>query len=96
MRDEDRPAEIDPAALYNIANFPTLQELARYYAAGTGRDLSHFDYYCVLALYKGGCILEYKVAQSAAGILSPETGRFFDRLVLSNFAKAEALCRKAG
>lgn len=96
LRDEERPHEIDPDALYAIANFPTRQELARYYAAGTGRDLTNFDYYCVLALYKGGCILEYKVAQSAAGILSPETGRFFDRLVTSNFAKAEQLCRKAG
>jgi aminoglycoside phosphotransferase (APT) family kinase protein len=96
LRDEERPDEIEDGALYNVANFPTRQELARYYAAGTGRDLSHFDYYCVLALYKGGCILEYKVAQSAAGILSPETGRFFDRLVTTNFAKAEQLCRKAG
>ena len=96
LRDEDRPTEVDPGALYNIANFPTRQELARYYAAGTGRDLANFDYYCVLALYKGGCILEYKVAQSAAGILSPETGRFFDRLVTSNFNKAEQLCRQAG
>lgn len=96
LRDEDRPDEIDPDALYDIANFPTRQELARYYAAGTGRDLSNFDYYCVLALYKGGCILEYKVAQSACGILSPETGRFFDRLVTTNFARAEQLCRQAG
>jgi aminoglycoside phosphotransferase (APT) family kinase protein len=96
LRDEERPDVIDPNALYNIANLPTRQELARYYAAGTGRDLSNFDYYCVLALYKGGCILEYKVAQSAAGILSPETGRFFDRLVTANFAHAERLCRKAG
>ena len=96
LRDEARPDEIDPGALYNIPNFPTRQEFARYYAAGTGRDLASFDYFRVLALYKGGCILEYKVAQSAAGILSPETGRFFDRLVLSNFAQAEELCRKAG
>lgn len=96
LRDEDEPGVIDAAALYNIANMPTRQELARYYAAGTGRDLSNFDYYCALALFKGGCILEYKVAQSAAGILSPQTGHLFDRLVLANFAKAEQLCRKAG
>lgn len=96
LRDEERPDEIETGALYSIANFPTRQELARYYAAGTGRDLSNFDYYCVLALYKGGCILEYKVAQSAAGILSPETCRFFDRLVATNFAQAEQMCRKAG
>ncbi|PKB14382.1 aminoglycoside phosphotransferase (APT) family kinase protein [Novosphingobium kunmingense] len=96
LRDEDRPGEIGEATLYNVANFPTRQELARYYAAGTGRDLARFDYYCVLAAYKSGCILEYKVAQSAAGILPRETGLFFDKLVRAAFARAESLARKAG
>lgn len=97
LRDEHRPeAADDAAALYNVANFPTRQELARYYAAGTGRDLASFDYFSVLAAYKSGCILEYKVAQSAAGILSQETGAFFDRLVRAAFARGEALARKAG
>lgn len=95
LRDEYAPDDVDPGALYNIANMPTRQELARYYAAGTGRDISHFDYYTVLSLYKSGCILEYKVAQAEAGILSPETGRLFSRLVLMNFAKAEAICRRS-
>ena len=96
LRDEDRPEAVDDAALYNVANFPTRQELARYYAAGTGRDLASFDYFSVLAGYKSGCILEYKVAQSAAGILSKQTGEFFDRLVRAAFARAETLARKAG
>lgn len=96
LRDEDRPDAVDDAALYDIANFPTRQELARYYAAGTGRDLASFAYFSVLAAYKSGCILEYKVAQSAAGILSKETGAFFDRLVHAAFARGEALARKAG
>ncbi|WP_242124184.1 phosphotransferase family protein [Sphingobium sp. Sx8-8] len=96
MRDEERPDEIPSHALYNVANFPTRQELARYYAAGTGRDLSHFDYYRALQMFKGGCILEYKVAQAAAGILPEATGTFFSGLVLSNFEKAEALCRRLG
>jgi aminoglycoside phosphotransferase (APT) family kinase protein len=96
LRDEDAPGRIEEGALYNIANLPTRQELARYYAAGTGRSLACFDYYCVLALFKGGCILEYKVAQAAAGILPAETGRFFAGLVTTNFKKAETLCRKAG
>ena len=96
LRDEEEPDVIPDDALYNIANMPTRQELARYYAAGTGRSLDSFPYYCALALFKGGCILEYKVAQSAAGILPPETGRFFDKLVLGNFAKAERLCRHLG
>ncbi|WP_226019021.1 phosphotransferase family protein [Novosphingobium sp. FKTRR1] len=96
LRDEDHPDVIGEATLYAVENFPTRQELARYYAAGTGRDLACFDYYCVLAAYKSGCILEYKVAQSSAGILPPEAGRFFDKLVHAAFARAETLARKAG
>lgn len=96
LRDEEKPDEIGTVTLYNVANFPTRQELARYYAAGTGRDLSSFDFYCVLAAYKSGCILEYKVAQSSAGILPVATGVFFDKLVRAAFARAEALARKAG
>lgn len=96
LRDEAEPDKVPDEALYPIANFPTRQELARHYGAGTGRDLANFDYYCILALFKGGCILEYKVAQSGAGILSPETGRFFDRLVRGNFSKAESIIRRRG
>lgn len=96
LRDEERPDEALDAVLYNIANFPTRQELARHYAAGTGRDLANFGYYCTLAAYKGGCILEYKVAQSAAGILPKKTGVFFDGLVRASFARAEAMARRAG
>lgn len=96
LRDEECPGEIGEAVLYNTANFPTRQALARHYAAGTGRDMANFAYYCVLAAYKGGCILEYKVAQSSAGILPKETGVFFDGLVRASFTRAEAMARKAG
>lgn len=96
MRDEATPDALPSKGLYNSENWPTRQEMARYYAAGTGRDMADFDYYAVLALYKGGCILEYKVAQSAAGILSKETGVFFSRLVLESFANAETLIRRVG
>lgn len=96
LRDEDRPEAVDDAALYAVANFPTRQELARYYSAGTGRDLSSFDYFSVLAAYKSGCILEYKVAQASAGMLPRETGSFFDGLVRAAFARGEAIARKAG
>ena len=78
------------------AQGPTRQELMAHYAAGTGRDMASFDYYLLLAMFKGGCILEYKVAQAAKGILSAETGRFFDRLVRGNFAEAEKLIRLIG
>ncbi|MGE0387591.1 MAG: phosphotransferase family protein [Gammaproteobacteria bacterium] len=96
LRDERDGARLPAKQLYNVENFPTRQELARYYAAGTGRDVSHFDYYLVLANFKGGCILEYKVAQAEAGILSAETGEFFRKLVLANFVEAEHIARRAG
>jgi aminoglycoside phosphotransferase (APT) family kinase protein len=94
LRDERTPDQLPAKALYAAANLPTRQELARYYAAGTGRDIGNFDYYLVLALFKGGCILEYKVAQAAAGILSPETGAMFSNLVLANFQESAALIRR--
>lgn len=93
LRDERWPDHVSGKHLYAVENMPTRQELGRYYAAGTGRDIRDFDYYLVLAMFKGGCILEYKVAQSAAGILSAETGQLFSRLVLSSFAEAERLIR---
>lgn len=96
LRDERTPGIAPTKGLYNAQNWPTRQELTRYYAAGTGRDMADFDYYCILALFKGGCILEYKVAQAAAGILPKETGEFFSRLVLANFSDASALIRRIG
>jgi len=96
LRDEREPERTPEKALYSVMNFPTRQELARYYAAGTGRDVADFDYYLLLAMFKGGCILEYKVAQAAAGILSKETGAFFSGLVLKGFAEAERLARQVG
>jgi aminoglycoside phosphotransferase (APT) family kinase protein len=96
LRDERAPDRPAPDALYAIENMPTRQELARYYAAGTGRDVSNYDYYLVLALFKAGCLLEYKVAQSAAGMLSRETGEMFSRLVADNFLEAEWIIGQLG
>lgn len=96
MRDEATPDILPRRRLYAAENWPTRQEMARYYASGTGRDMADFDYYAILAMFKGGCILEYKVAQAAAGILPKATGTFFSRLVLENFASAADLVRRIG
>ena len=96
LRDEREPDAVPATALYNSRNFPTRQELARYYASGTGRDIANFDYYLVLAMFKSGCIMEYKVAQAAAGHLTKETGDFFSGFVLSNFADASQLIQRLG
>jgi aminoglycoside phosphotransferase (APT) family kinase protein len=81
MRDEDDPGRTFPTALQDPALFPTKQELGRYYCAGTGRDIADFEYFSILAKFKSGCLLEYKVAQAEAGHLPQETGKFFARIV---------------
>jgi aminoglycoside phosphotransferase (APT) family kinase protein len=96
IRDDRFPGHVAEKALYNIADWPTRQTLMAQYAAGTGRDMANFDYYLLLSMFKAGCILEYKVAQAAKGILSKETGLLFDRLVRGNFIEAEKLIRHKG
>jgi len=95
LRDEEEPNRSPSKPLYNIEAFPSRQALARYYAAGTGRSIADFDYYLVLAMFKSGCILEYKVAEAATGSKSPELGKFFSDLVLGNFKDSEHLARRA-
>lgn len=91
LRDEREPARTPEVAVYNAVHMPTRQELARYYSASTGRDTTQFDYFLLLAMFKSGCILEYKVAQAAAGLLPKQSGKFFSRLVLANFQEADRL-----
>lgn len=94
MRDEDDPDKEFPTALNNPVNFPTKQELGRYYCAGTGRDIRDFDWFSVLAKFKSGCLLEYKVAQAEAGILPKKTGEFFSRIVLNCFEDTAKMVRR--
>lgn len=96
LRDEAEPSVVPAHTTFDSREFPTRQDLARYYAAGTGRDISNFNYYLILALYKGACIVEYKVAQAAIGMLPKSTGEFFDKLVLNMFAEAERIARRVG
>jgi len=94
MRDERFPDLTTGAALNNVDNFPTKQELARLYCAGTGRSIEDFDFFSILAGFKAGCLLEYKVAQAAAGILPKEVGEFFSRQVDASFQKNAEIVRR--
>jgi aminoglycoside phosphotransferase (APT) family kinase protein len=96
LRDERWPDHVAEGGLSDPSLWPTRQELARYYAAGTGRDIARFDYYLLLGRFKAGCILEYKVAQAAAGILAAETGAFFSRIVLRSFEEAAYMIQSLG
>jgi len=94
MRDERFPDLVNSAGLSDPDEFPTRQELMRYYAAGTGRDPAELDYFNLLAGFKSGCILEYKVAQAAAGKLPKDVGQFFARLVDEGFKKNAEMVRR--
>jgi aminoglycoside phosphotransferase (APT) family kinase protein len=94
MRDERFPDLVNSAGLSDPDEFPTRQELMRYYAAGTGRDPGELDYFNLLAGFKSGCILEYKVAQAAAGKLPKDVGQFFARLVDEGFKKNAEMVRR--
>jgi aminoglycoside phosphotransferase (APT) family kinase protein len=94
LRDETDPGKTFPTALQDPAKFPTKQELARYYCAGTGRDIADFEYISILAKFKSGCLLEYKVAAAEAGHLPKDVGRFFARIVDNCFAETAAQVAK--
>ena len=94
MHDERFPDMPQTSGLNNVDHFPTKQELARYYCAGTGRSVEEFDFYTILAGFKSGCLLEYKVAQAHAGILPKDVGEMFSRFVNNSFGKNAELIRR--
>ena len=96
LRDERFPGMERMHGLIDVGNAPTKQALARYYCAGTGRDEADFDFFCVLAGFKIGCVIEYKVAAAAAGQLPRETGEFFARSVSMGFKRNAEFVRRIG
>ena len=94
--DERFPDEEVAHKLIDPRNSPTKQALGRYYCAGTGRDMKDFDYFCVLAGFKVGCVIEYKVAQAAAGILPKDVGDFFARSVSEGFRRNAQFVSRIG
>ena len=94
MRDERFPDLKSTNSLTNLDHAPTKQSLMRYYASGTGRKVEDLDFYTVLVGFKYGCILEYKVAQAAAGQLPKDVGEFFSRLVVDGFKRTAEFIRR--
>lgn len=70
------PHETD-VAITPWEGFATPDELVAHYAAQTGRDLAHLDWFAVLACYKLGIILEGTHARACAGKAPRDVG---DRL----------------
>lgn len=94
LRDERFPDLQRANKLIDVNNAPTKQALGQYYCAGTGRDMADFDYFCVLAGFKIGCVIEYKVAQAAVGILPKDVGEFFARSVSEGFRRNAEFVRR--
>jgi len=68
--------------------FPSRSEIVSRYAEMAGRDVSHANWYEVLACYKLGAILEGTYARACAGRAPKETGEFLHASTLSLFARA--------
>jgi aminoglycoside phosphotransferase (APT) family kinase protein len=73
--------------------FASPDELVAHYAAQTGRDLAHFDWFAVLACYKLGIILEGTHARACAGKAPREVG---DRLHAHTLYLFERALRRIG
>jgi len=69
--------------------FPTAAELIEHYRPRTGRDLSHIEWYAVLACYKLGIILEGTHARACAGKAPKETGDMLHAGTISLFERAQ-------
>jgi aminoglycoside phosphotransferase (APT) family kinase protein len=65
--DQRMVAQVGNAGVITLPGFPTWQEAAARYEAKTGRDLSHLDFYIVLAHFKLAVILENMHARFKAG-----------------------------
>jgi len=80
----------------DTALFPWFEDAVDYFGEKTGRDVTTIDYYQILQKFRMVCILEYKVAEAAAGLAPAEKGRRFDNFVRVLLSEAEALVRQAG
>ncbi len=68
--------------------FPSAKELVEHYQPRTSRDMSHIDWYAVLACYKLGLILEGTHARACAGQAPKETGDRLHAHTISLFERA--------
>ena len=90
--EEDRPHPTD-VAITPWDGFATPDELVARYAAQTGRDLTHLDWFAVLACYKLGIILEGSHARACAGKAPKDIG---DRLHAHTIHLFERALRRIG
>lgn len=68
--------------------FVRVQELAEHYAKLSSRDLTHIEWYVVLACYRLGILLEGTYARACAGRASVQTGALLHETAVALFGRA--------
>ena len=76
------------AAVTPWQGFPTCDELVAHYAARTERDMTHIEWYGVLACYKLGILLEGTYARACAGRAPKAIGDTLHTKAVGLFARA--------
>jgi len=78
-------------ALMDAEGLCSTTDLVNRYAQNTTRDLTHIDWYAVLACFKLGIILEGSNARAAAGLAPREIGDHLHAATVRLFQRAQAL-----
>jgi aminoglycoside phosphotransferase (APT) family kinase protein len=92
-----QPGERSPVSqttwLSQAPGMPRRQELAARYAARTGRQLGHLNYYEVLALFKLACVLEGSYSRHLSGVSEHGVHADFGWMVPRLLETAAAIAR---
>lgn len=91
LKDEDDAQQGSLRALTHGAGWLKRDEIIERYAAATGRDLSHIEFYETFALFKVAVILQQIFFRYARGQTRDERFRNFDRHVLGLARSAHEL-----
>jgi len=67
--DNDMAAATGLPAATSLPGFPTQREMLDQYAAISGRDVSHIDYYVAFGYWKLACIIEGVYARYVGGAM---------------------------
>lgn len=82
------PDRAIPVSGWFAAGLPTAEEVIERYAVVTGRDMSEFEWYRVLACYRLGLILEGTHARACAGLAPKEVGDMLHATTVALFERA--------
>jgi aminoglycoside phosphotransferase (APT) family kinase protein len=79
--------------MHDNSDMPTREDLAEHYAEISGLDVSHLDYYCVLAAFKLACIIEFNYFRVVTGVDNSPLAKQVSDYIPQIIAQAEAIAR---